>query len=437
MNKRLIPAVATALALTSMLGAVGGLTAQAASAPKHTAAPVQISFWYGLGGSLGQVVQGMVSKFNATHPGIHITATYQGSYSGGGPEQQKLIASIKAGDPPNVAQMEVHSMPVFAAAGRLLPLGSLMMKSAVDKPSNFLPGMLASTQYKGTYYGVPFNRSVPLLMYNETMFQKAGIKTPPNTWAQVVADAKRLTHGSGKSKIYGFEPLVDWWPWEAAVWSGGGQILSPNLSQAVFATPAATRVLTMEQNLVKEGYATVQTGPQYWTLTTQAFIHGQVAMDIDSAASIGEVDQGIAGKFAWGTAMFPMDVTRAVPPGGGDAVIMQGTPANKVAAAWTFIQWWTAPAQTIQWSEMTGYVPVQKSALSDPAFKAYLKAHPQHVTALNELQYQHAAPASGQYLAVVQYVQKALEGVFDLGQPVMATMKTAEQQANSQLSGGY
>ncbi len=425
-------------AVLASLAAAAAITAPLAfaqTAPRRIAAPVQIAFWYGLGGQLGQDVQKLVSQFNRTHPGIHVTASYEGSYSGGGPLQQKLMAALIAGNAPDIVQMEVHSMPVFAAAGRLLPLGSLMAKSAHDQPGDFLPGMLVSTQYHGVYYGVPFNRSVPLLMYNETMFKKAGIKHPPATWAQVAADAKLLTHGSGSHKVYGFEPLADWWPWEASVWSGGGHILNKNLSQALFAAPAATRVLQMEQNLIKQGYATVQSGTQYWTLTTQAFINGQVAMDIDSAANIGEVAQGIGGKFQWGTAMFPAAAVRAVPPGGADAVILANTPSSLRAAAWSFIEWWTAPAQTIQWSEMTGYVPVQKAAMQNRAFLAYLKSHPQHEAALAELRYQHPAPASPHYLSVLQYVQKAVQAALILRQPVGPTMANAARQAGSALQG--
>ncbi|MCY0902714.1 MAG: ABC transporter substrate-binding protein [Firmicutes bacterium] len=426
----LIPAVATVLSLTTVLGSSVAM----ASTTHHTSAPVQISFWYGIGGALSQDVQMLVSQFNKTHPGIHVTATYEGSYSGGGPEQQKLLAAIRAGDAPDLAQMEVHSMPVFALAGRLLSLTDYMKSSPHDKPSDFITGMLESTEFGGQYYGVPFNRSVPVVYYNETMFKKAGIANPPSTWQELMADAKKLTHGSGDSKVYGFEPLVDWWPFEASVWSGGGHIMSANRSQATFATSAGEQVLSMEQQLVKQGYAKVQTGPNYWTDTTESFAAGQTAMDIDSPGSAEEVVKAVGNKFDWNTAMFPADVTRAVPPGGADAVIMASTPVNLRPAAWTFIQWWTDPAQSARWSELTGYVPVAKGALNSPGFQAFVKAHPYMKAAIAELKYQHASPASAQYLTLLQYVQQGLQSAFDLGKPVSQAMQQTQQQVNSSLS---
>ncbi len=428
---------ATALTGLAILPGCSGSASSGSGQTNTTSSngPVQITFWYGIGGELGQDVQKMVNEFNSSHPGVHVTATYQGSYSGGGPEQQKLIAAIRAGDPPDIAQVEVHSTSIFAAAGRLMNLNSLMQSSQVDNPSNFLQGMLISAQYNGSYYGVPFNRSVPVLYYNKDMFAKAHIANPPATWNDLAKDAQTLTNGSGSTKVFGFEPLVDWWPWEAAVWSGGGDVLSSDLTKATFNTAEATHILQLEQNLVKSGYASVQTGPQYWEETTQAFIHGQTAMDIDSIGDAGEVTQGVGNKFNWGTAMLPADATRAVPPGGGNIAIISGTAPSKVKAAWSFIEWWTGTPQTIQWSEMTGYMPVQQSVLTDSGYQAYLAQHPQNKTALMELKYQHAAPPSPVYLGILQNVQKGLEGIFDLGQPVGDTMNQTADQANKLLSG--
>lgn len=42
----------------------------------------------------------------------------------------------------------------------------------------------------GTTYAIPFHNSTPILYYNKTMFDRAGIKQPPQTWAELLADAK-------------------------------------------------------------------------------------------------------------------------------------------------------------------------------------------------------------------------------------------------------
>lgn len=419
------------MALTTvagMVGAVGATTVSSAAAK-----PVEITFWYGIGSSLSDDVQHMVKQFNAVHPSVHVTATYEGSYSGGGPEQQKLLAALKAGNPPDIAQVEVNSMGVFASSGRLMDLTSFMNQSKVDNPSKFLNGMLVSTEWNGHYYGVPLNRSVPVFYYNKTLLKQAGIQNPPKTWDQVVIDAKKLSTGSGSSKVYGYGPLVDWWPWESEVWSAGSEILSKNGSKATFNTSELDRIINLQQNLVKQGYALAESGPNYWSLMTEDFIKGKIAMDIDSIGDAASVQQGVGSKFQWGTSFLPKDKTLFVPPGGGDMAVMNGAPANHVQAAETFIEWWTAPTQTLEWSKLTGYLPVQKAAVAEPSYQAYLKKNPQFKTAIDELKYQHPAPASANLLGVLQNVQQALQGIYDEGKPVKETMDSAAQEANTLL----
>lgn len=133
--------------------------------------------------------------------------------------------------------------------------------------------------------------------------------------------------------------------------------------------------------------------------------------------------------------MMPKDPAEVVPPGGADAVIFKQSSPQVASAAWTFIEWWTAPAQTMAWSETTGYLPVQRAVLTNPAYEKFLAAHPQNKVALAELAYQKQPPQSPHYLALLQYVQDAMQSAFFTNTSVSAAMKTAAQQTDSTLSG--
>ncbi len=41
--------------------------------------------------------------------------------------------------------------------------------------------MHKNAQVMGTTYAIPFHNSTPILYYNKTMFDQAGIKQPPQT----------------------------------------------------------------------------------------------------------------------------------------------------------------------------------------------------------------------------------------------------------------
>jgi ABC-type glycerol-3-phosphate transport system substrate-binding protein len=398
--------------------------------------PVTVTIWYGLGGALGTDFRNMVYHFNRTHPGIKVVADYEGTYTGGGPLQQKLLAAIASHSVPDLAQMEVHSMPVFASVGALQPLTSFIAKTPNDQPSRFLSGMEESTSYKGVTYGIPFNRSLPVLFYNETMF-KAHHLTPPQTWTQLANDAKILTHGSGKSKVYGFSPLDQWWFWEIYTWESGSHILNSSLTKAEFATPATANIFNMTVDLVKHGDAIVQSGSEGWALTTASVYEGEVAMDEDSSASMATIKDNVGNKFKWGIDMIPAGPAgRIVPPGGGNLVMMAGLPKSTQNAAWTFMKWMSEPAQTMAWSEETGYLPTQNSVISSAPYKRYLAANPQMKVVLDEVKYQKAPPPSPHYLGVYDYVQDEMTAMYFNHVAPIKALQEAQQEADALLSSG-
>lgn len=422
----------TLLAIATTLGSLF-MTASslpyANAATKHTATnPIQVTFWEGMSGQLGQVLQTMVHNFNRTHPNIHVNAIYEGSYSGGGPMQEKLLAAVAANKVPDLVQLEIHSTPLFAANGALQSLNAMMANSAHDKKGDFLAGLLNNTSYKGVTYGIPFNRSVPVLYYNPVLFAKAGIHTAPATWSQLAQDAKRLTVAkNGQTQVYGFEPVNQWWFFESLVWSNGGQLMNPSLTKATFDTPAAQAGMRLWQQMKNQGTLAANSGPNEWSQTITDFGHGRTAMYIGSAGDMGQIAQtGIPYKAAF----VPKFKSYAVPTGGANAVIMAKAPAAAKQAAFDFVEWFTQPAQTSYWSEQTGYLPVLKAAVSSSGMQVYYKKHPNHRIPVEELQFAKQAPLSPSYLQVYQYIQNAMDSIMFSNQPVSQALQNAVQSAD-------
>jgi sn-glycerol 3-phosphate transport system substrate-binding protein len=212
--------------------------------------------------------------------------------------------------------------------------------------------------------------------------------------------------------------------------------MNPSLTKCEFATPAAARIFQETINLVRQDDAVVQSGADGWGLTTASFYNGEVAMSEDSSASIGTVRANVGHKFQWGVMMMPEGPAgREVPPGGANIVMMAGLPKATQQAAWTFMQWLTAPPQTMKWSEETGYLPVQKSVVTSPAYRAYLKTNPQMQVVLDEVKYQHAPPQSPHYLGIYGYAQDAMSSMYFNNVPALTALKTAQQEANALLAG--
>jgi sn-glycerol 3-phosphate transport system substrate-binding protein len=395
-------------------------------------APVEVSFWYGVGGQLQKVIESQAEKFNRAHPGIRVSPFFAGAYGGGGPMQQKLLASLAAGSVPAVVQLEIHATCTFASKGALLPLDDLMARSDHDRKDDFLP-VLTNTDCDGKTYGIPFNRSVPILYYNRDRLTKAGFAGPPKTWTELAAMAAKLTRDEAGGKVYGFMPINQWWFFQSMTWSAGGDILSPDGKRAVFASDAGAAGLRVWADLIERGYAQVRSGPTEFLQTIEDFVNEKTAMYWGSAADMGAV---AAAKFDWRAALSPGFEGKKllVPQGGANAVIMAKAPAAQQKAAWEFVQWWTSPAEAAYWSRQTGYVPVVKRALDDPDFKAFLKANPNHAVAIDELAYSRAASPSPKYFQVLQLIQRAQQNIISNKAPAPETLKTAAEQVDAILA---
>jgi sn-glycerol 3-phosphate transport system substrate-binding protein len=414
--------------LVAVVLVVGGALSPAAWAQ----APVEVAFWYGVGGQLQKVIESQAEKFNRAHPGIRVSPFYAGAYGGGGPMQQKLLASIAAGSVPAVVQLEIHATCTFASKGALLPLDELMGRSDHDRRDDFLP-VLTNTDCDGKTYGIPFNRSVPILYYNRDRLAKAGFAGPPKTWTELAAMAAKLTRDEPGGKVYGFMPINQWWFFQSMTWSAGGDILSPDGKRAVFASDAGAAGLRVWADLIEHGYAQVRSGPTEFLQTIEDFVNEKTAMYWGSAADMGAV---AAAKFDWRAALSPGFEGKklVVPQGGANAVIMAKAPAAQQKAAWEFVQWWTSPAEAAYWSRQTGYVPVVKRALDDPDFKAFLKGNPNHAVAIDELAYSRAASPSPKYFQVLQLIQRAQQNIISNKAPALETLKAAAEQVDAVLT---
>ncbi|MDW8212452.1 MAG: extracellular solute-binding protein [Roseiflexaceae bacterium] len=89
----------------------------------------------------------------------------------------------------------------------VLDLKPLMDADATFQHNDFLPGTLERYTAKGGVWALPLYSSVPLIVYNRTLFQNAGLPEPrPGwTWDDLLAVAERLTGRSGATILtYGF-----------------------------------------------------------------------------------------------------------------------------------------------------------------------------------------------------------------------------------------
>jgi multiple sugar transport system substrate-binding protein len=114
-----------------------------------------------------------------------------------------LARAAITGDVPDVSYIDNPYIDLFRSRGLLRNLAPMTAQSKVIDLSKFYPGPLAAVKYGDAIYGIPRGANPLALYYNADMFEAADLdpNTPPQTWAELYADAKKLTNPA--KHVYG------------------------------------------------------------------------------------------------------------------------------------------------------------------------------------------------------------------------------------------
>ncbi|MVO17873.1 extracellular solute-binding protein [Parasedimentitalea huanghaiensis] len=145
-------------------------------------------------------IKSMTASFEAANPGTKVDlefVPYEALHD-------KIIAASGAGDDGyDVVLFDVIWPAEFAERGFLTDVSD---RVAADLTSKIFDGAWTTVEYDGKRYGMPWILDTKYLYYNTEILANAGIETPPETWAEVLEQAKVI-----KDKGLVEYPLV--WSW--------------------------------------------------------------------------------------------------------------------------------------------------------------------------------------------------------------------------------
>jgi ABC-type glycerol-3-phosphate transport system substrate-binding protein len=106
-----------------------------------------------------------------------------------------FTAMLRAGTEPNVFYTYFTDLPQVLLAGQAADITPYVNSKTVPTLSDIVPGSMKAVTAGKTLYGLPTSNYTQGLIYNRTLFTKAGLdpNSPPTTWAQVEADAKKIS----------------------------------------------------------------------------------------------------------------------------------------------------------------------------------------------------------------------------------------------------
>ncbi|NMM65200.1 ABC transporter substrate-binding protein [Clostridium sp. P21] len=395
--------------------------------------PVEIEFWYGLGGKLGQNVEGIIKQFNASQSKYKVKGVAQGSYT---ETFQALQAAVAAKKEPALVLLEAPQVAQLAQRNLLAPLDKYISEDKDFNKDDLIDSFVKQGVIKEKTYSLPAYGTTQVLYYRKDMFEKNGISPDAlNTWEGLSEAAKKMAVKNGnETTVYGWEPmwgkdnLVD------AVYSNGGKVLSDDGKTVLIDSPEWVNTWESFRKWIHDDKTMrIHSGGQgweYWYATIDDVVKGSAAGYIGSSGDQGDLDftkLAAHEQPAWnGHEAKPVAEAKSFS-------IPSMVSSEQQKAAFEFIKFFTSAKITSEWSMKTGYIAVRKSAIEEPNFKAYLQAHPQALVPMKQAQHSSSAFADPTNGKIIDALKKAADKVEIENVSVADALKAAKEEAQKAL----
>lgn len=353
-------------------------------------AEVTIGFWHAMSGDRIELIQSIVDDFMAENPNITVEVQYTGSYND---TLNKVTSAMKAGNAPHVFHSYEIGTLGMINSGMISPLDELAETYDLPIPwDDFFVPVQSYYKYQGKHYSMPFNSSTPLIYYNKTFFEEAGLdpENPPKTFEDIREAAIAL-------KEYGIDTPVTWnlhcWYFEQmhclqdAPFANNSNGRGTELPTAVlFNKAAGKRILDWWIGMYEDGLF-MDVGPG-WSNHRAAFGAGEAAIVMSSSSDVNLLTKSLSEKgWEMGTGFIPRPegATGGVAIGGGSLWLTNDHSPEEEYAALKLVEFISSDEPQMAWHKGTGYFPVRKTAMDKLEREGWFDANPNYRTAFEQL----------------------------------------------------
>jgi ABC-type glycerol-3-phosphate transport system substrate-binding protein len=368
-------------AVVALAGAAAGCgSGTSGGGTSAAAAPAKLTVWR-MGSSVPSQttwMNGVVAQFHTQFPQYKNTKVVVDWIPWGNrvTDWTNALTSGKGG--PDITELGNTDTPGIAAQGALANITSDV--HGWSNGSGIIAGNLANDTVSGDVYAVPWFGGVRGVWYRKDQFAKAGISSPPATWAQLLTDAKALmkaypgSYGLGAPSNY-TNAIVSF------IWGAGGQVATQRNGKWVgeLTTPQAEAGLKFYTDL----YLTQKVSPSKYVGQTELGAPGATSGGSNEDFALGKLDMYIDGPWAqseltavskqyaadWASFPVPSENGPAPAPafsGGSDLGVW--VKSKYTQADWDLVSVMDSPAKATTFANAQGFFPEFTSKLSGGAY---------------------------------------------------------------------
>jgi multiple sugar transport system substrate-binding protein len=390
-------------------------------------------------GVWSETINTLIGEFEDENPNITVTA----QPTQGGTAALNTVGSVQtqmlAGSAPDVAQITFDSVDFAVNELGAQPVEKLVGTAAVEEAFGgehpFHPRAAVLGDWDGVTYAMPYVFSTPVLWYNATALEAAGLPADVDlsTWDAVKAASETVTKATGKPSLT-ITCAVKGGSWcmQGLFKSNGGAVLSDDRSTIEFGSPESIGAVEELRELYDDGVlANLDSAAQY-----EAFSRGDSVIQLQTSV-MQSTYMAAAEAGGWelkNTVMPAFGDKEVVPTNSGSALFMFSQDPAKQRAAWEFMKFMTSDRAYEVISTGIGYLPLRPSLTEgDGALAEWTAGNP--LVAPNLAQLDNLSPwvsyPGNSYVQVDDILATAIEDAVFYGKDPEATMTDAAERAQS------
>ena len=402
-----------------------------------SALAVDLEFYFpvAVGGKAADTIQELTDEYLAAHEGVNIDAVYSGSYTD---TVTKALTASRGGKPPQLSVILSVDMFTLIDEDVIIPFDELI-ETEEDKAwlASFYPAFMENSQTGGKTYGIPFQRSTPVLYWNKDAFAEAGLdpETPPSTWEETIEMGKKLVKKDDSGNVTQWGVRIPssgfpYWLFQGLTTQNEAILANSDGNETNFDDPKVVEALEYLVDLSTE-HEVMAPGIIEWGATPKAFFEGQTAMMWTSTGNLTNVRDNA--PFDFGVGLLPANKRYGAPTGGGNFYIFKESSEEQQKAAFEFVKWITSPEQAAKWSIATGYVAPSAAAWETQEMADYAKDFPPALIARDQLEYAVAELSTYENQRVTSIFNDALAAAITGSKTPADALAEAQEKADAVL----
>jgi sn-glycerol 3-phosphate transport system substrate-binding protein len=338
---------------------------------------VTIDFWHSEVAANQDVLDSLVSQYNSLQSEVKVRL-----FSQGNPEEilAKLVSSLGSGQVSAIALLGETDTQMMIDSGAVAPVQDFIDREDYDL-SDLNERSVKEYTIQGKLWAMPFGAGIPLLYYNKVVFREVGLdpEKPPKDLEEVRQYSEKILKRDGSGNVVRSGIAIDVKEWTQRTLAEHDDLLVDNnngrdgrATKVLFDNETGRWFFQWWHDMVDEGLAFNVGRNPTWVDGFLAMASGRAAMTFSFSSALRSVVDALekgSDSLEMGVGALP-----GVPGGTGaplvfarNLFILNLRPEKEQEAAWKFVKWLMEPEQQAEWFAGSGYLPVSRSAIDQPA----------------------------------------------------------------------